>query len=86
MTPATYSPGPSLALLPSLGANSSFSLDACLCIAGHARAGLQRLLRYRARPPFALARVRQVNDERIVYRLPKPQRDGRTAPSLPGGA
>ena len=62
--------------------NSGFSLDACVCIAGHDRAGLERLLRYCARPPFALERIEQVNDERVVYRLPKPQRDGRTALSL----
>ena len=62
--------------------NSGFSLDASVCIAGHDRAGLERLLRYCARPPFALERIEQVNDERILYRLPKPQRDGRTALSL----
>ncbi len=63
-------------------ASSGFSLDASVCIAGHDRAGLERLLRYCARPPFALERIEQVNEERIVYRLPKPQRDGRTALSL----
>jgi hypothetical protein len=59
-----------------------FSLDASVCIAGHDRAGLERLLRYCARPPLALERIEQVNDERVVYRLPKPRRDGRTALSL----
>jgi len=63
-------------------ASSGFSLDASVCIAGHDRAGLERLLRYCARPPFALERIEQVNEERIVYRLPRPQRDGRTALSL----
>ena len=63
-------------------ANSGFSLDASVCIAGHDRAGLERLLRYCARPPFALERIEQVNEDRIVYRLPEPQRDGRTALSL----
>jgi hypothetical protein len=61
---------------------SGFSLDAGVGIAGDDRAGLERLLRYCARPPFALERIEQVNDERIVFRLPKPQRDGRTALSL----
>jgi hypothetical protein len=62
--------------------NSGFSLDASVCIAGHDRAELERLLRDCARPPFALERIEQVNDERTVYRLPKLQRDGRTALSL----
>jgi hypothetical protein len=34
--------------------NSGFSLDAGVCIATNDRAGLERLLRYCARPPFAL--------------------------------
>jgi hypothetical protein len=35
-------------------ASSGFSRDASVRIAGHDRAGLERLLRYCARPPFAL--------------------------------
>jgi hypothetical protein len=35
-------------------ANSGFSLDASVCIAGSNRAGLERLLRYCARPRFAV--------------------------------
>ncbi len=62
--------------------NSGFSLDACVRIAGRDRPGLERLLRCCARPPFALERIEQVNEDRIVYRLPRPQRDGRTALSL----
>ena len=62
--------------------HGGFSLDASVCIAGPDRAGLERLLRYCARPPFALERIEQVNEDRIVYRLPEPQRDGRTALSL----
>ena len=49
-----------------------------VCIAGYDRAGLKRLLRYCARPPFALERIEQVNEDRIVYRRREPQRDGRT--------
>ena len=59
-----------------------FSLAASVCIAGHDQAGLERLLRYCAHPPFALERIEQVNEDRIVYRLPEPQRDGRPALSL----
>jgi hypothetical protein len=62
--------------------NSGFSIDATVCIAGSDRAGLERLLRYCARPPFALERIEQVNEDRILYRLPKPQRDGRTQLTL----
>ena len=47
-------------------ANGGFSLDASVGIAGHDRAGLERLLRYCARPPFALERIEQVNADRIV--------------------
>ena len=50
-------------------------------IAGHDRAGLERLLRYCARPPFALERLEQVNAHQILYHLPKARRDGCT--SLP---
>jgi Putative transposase len=55
-----------------------FSLDAAVRIDGHDRAGLERLLRYCARPPFALERLEQLPDGQIVYRFPKPQPDGTT--------
>jgi hypothetical protein len=55
-----------------------FSLDAAVRIEGPDRAGLERLLRYCARPPFALERLEQVGHDRLVYRFPKPQPDGRT--------
>ena len=40
-------------------AHSGFSVDTSVCIAAHDRAGLARLLRYCARPPFALERLRK---------------------------
>lgn len=55
-----------------------FSLDASVCIEGHDRAGLERLLRYCARPPFALERLEQLAHDQLVYRFPRPQPDGRT--------
>ena len=55
-----------------------FSLDASVRIEGPDRAGLERLLRYCARPPFALERLEQLGDDQLVYRFPKPQPDGRT--------
>ena len=56
-------------------------------IPGRDRAGLERLLRYCARPPFALERLEAngygaPGGERIVYRLPHPAPDGTTALSL----
>jgi hypothetical protein len=39
--------------------NSGFSLDAAVRVGAHDRAGLERLLRYCARPPFALERLRR---------------------------
>jgi hypothetical protein len=59
--------------------NSGFSLDAAVRVGAHDRAGLERLLRYGARPPFALERLELLDAERVVYRLPKPQRGGSTA-------
>jgi hypothetical protein len=50
--------------------HSGFSVDTSVCIAAHDRAGLERLLRYCARPPFALARLRKAGSE-LVYRCAK---------------
>ena len=52
-----------------------FSLDASVRIEGHDRAGLERPLRYCARPPFALERLEQLAHDQLVYRFPKPQPD-----------
>ena len=61
-----------------------FSLDGSVRTAAHDRAGLEHLLRYCARPPFALHRLRHATpdrplsspDSRLVYHLPRPARDG----------
>ena len=37
--------------------SGGFSIDPSVCIEGEARAGVERLLRYCARPPFALERL-----------------------------
>ena len=68
-------------------ASGGFSIDASVHIAAHDRAGLERLLRYCARPPFALERLEATGygttgGERIVYRLPHPAPGGGTALSL----
>ena len=68
-------------------ASGGFSIDASVHIPGRDRAGLERLLRYCARPPFALERLEAngygaPGGERIVYRLPHRAPDGTTALSL----
>ena len=50
-----------------------FSLDASVIIEGSDRLCLERLLRYCARPPFAVENLRQINDGHLVYHNPKPR-------------
>jgi len=50
--------------------HSGFSVDTSVYIAAQDRAGLERLLRYCARPPFALDRLRKAGSE-LVYRCAK---------------
>jgi len=52
-----------------------FSLDASVCIEGRDRAGLERLLRYCARPPFALEHLHTLDAEHLIYHNPKPRSD-----------
>ncbi len=64
-----------------------FSLDGSVRVEAHDRAGLERLIRYCARPPFALNRLHapagqpalRRPDARLVYRLTRPLADGRSA-------
>jgi hypothetical protein len=70
-------------------ASGGFSVDASVHIPAWDRAGLERLLRYCARPPFALQRLElrahgeaDAGSTRVVYRLPRPTPDGSTALSL----
>ncbi len=49
-----------------------FSLDASVRIEGADRPGLERLLRYCARPAFALERWREIDAEHLVYESVKP--------------
>jgi hypothetical protein len=46
---------------------SHASLRASVRIEAAARAGRERLLRYCARPPFALERLRELDPERLLY-------------------
>jgi hypothetical protein len=50
--------------------HSGFSVDAGVCIEADDRAGLERLLRYCARPPFAKERLRK-EGAALVYRCAK---------------
>ena len=50
--------------------HTGFSVDTSVCIAAQDRAGLERLLRYCARPPFACERLRKAGSE-WVYRWAK---------------
>ena len=62
--------------------DGGFSLDASVRIEGHDRPGLERLLRYCARPTFALERIERIDEGRILYHLPKPTPDGQTRLTL----
>jgi hypothetical protein len=54
-----------------------FSVDASVCIAGDDRTGLERLLRYCARPPFAMERLHRKGQDHLLYHCPKPQSGGK---------
>ena len=58
-----------------------FSLDASVRIEAPDRAGLERVIRYCARPPFALERLHLVGgrSDQVLYLLPGPDLAGRTA-------
>ncbi len=55
-----------------------FSVDASVRIEGRDRQALERLLRYCARPPFALERIEALDSHRLIYHLSKATQDGRT--------
>ena len=55
-----------------------WSVDASVTIEGWDRQGLERLVRYCARPPLAQERLGRLNDELLVYRLRRSTVDGRT--------
>ena len=56
-----------------------WSVDASVTVPGWDRHGLERLVRYCARPPLSGERLGRLNaDDLLVYRLRKPTLDGRT--------
>jgi hypothetical protein len=56
-----------------------FSVDGSVRIEATDRAAHGRLLRYCARPPFALERLHELDGEDLVYESTKPN-PGRTGP------
>jgi hypothetical protein len=59
--------------------DGGFSLNAEVWVPSWDRAGLERLLRYCARPVFAGERLAWLEpDQRLIYHLPKPRPDGQT--------
>ena len=61
------------------GHEGGFSLNTDVTVAARDRAGLERLFRYCARPIFASERLQWIEeDQRLVYRLPKPMPGGQT--------
>ena len=52
--------------------DGGFSLDASIRIEADDRPGLERLLRYCARPPFSLQNLHQLDEGHLVYHNPKP--------------
>jgi hypothetical protein len=61
---------------------AGFSLDAGVRIEADDRRGLERLLRYCARPAFAQERLREIDAEHLVYESPKPGPGGRVSQIL----
>ena len=55
-----------------------FSVDASVRIEAWDRNGLEQLIRYCARPPFALDRLGLYNENTVVYRLKNPDPYGQT--------
>ena len=65
--------------------HSGFSVDTSVCIAAQDRAGLERLLRYCARPAFALDRLRRAGSV-LVYRSAKQHSEPVSKPHNKRGA
>jgi len=62
--------------------DGGFSLDTSVRIEAHDRQGLERLLRYCARPAFAQERLRQLDPEHLVYESKKPGPGGKVSVRL----
>ena len=67
-----------LHVLDSLDHPAGWSVDASVTIPGWDRQGLERLVRYCARPPLSQERLGRLNENTLVYNLRRPTVDGRT--------
>ena len=65
-------------VLDTPGHAGGWSVDAGVTIPDWDRHGLERLVRYCARPPLSQERLGRLDDETLVYSLRKPTLDGRT--------
>jgi hypothetical protein len=63
---------------PWVGEASGYNVHAGVTVRAGDREGLERLLRYCARPPFSLERLSLLPDGRVAYLLRKPRRNGAT--------
>lgn len=59
--------------------DGGFSLDTSVRIEANDRQGLERLLRYCARPAFVQERLRQLDPEHLVYESKKPGPGGKVS-------
>jgi hypothetical protein len=57
---------------------AGFSIHAGVVVAGHDRVGLERLVRYVARPPFFGEQLQEAEDGRIALKLSKARKNGAT--------
>jgi hypothetical protein len=62
--------------------HGGFSLDASVRVESWDRFGLERLLRYCARPTFAEGRLSLAGPDTVVYTLPGPDHQGRSSLTL----
>ncbi len=60
------------------GRARGFDVHAAVVVSARDREGRERLLRYCARPPFALERMSRLPDGRVAYALKNPWRSGET--------
>jgi hypothetical protein len=58
--------------------HGGFSVHAQTRVEEWDRMGLERLVRYCARPTFSLQQLHRLDDETLIYKLPKPDHRGRT--------
>jgi len=69
--------------MPQWERGGGLSVDASGRIEAAGQAERERLLRYIARPPFAVERLRSLDLERLIYDNPKPGPPFRRQPAMP---